>query len=90
VDSIRGSPETPQTPFRGSMILGTSTIVRGQSPAPSAMVYGKADRRWERRKRLPVDVFGQDRSENGLAWLVGSNHCGPPYRLRHFNPYQPA
>src|ERR1700730_5285969 len=24
VDSIRGSPETPQTPFRGSMILGTS------------------------------------------------------------------
>jgi hypothetical protein len=23
VDSIRGSPETPQTPFRGSMILGT-------------------------------------------------------------------
>jgi hypothetical protein len=23
-----------------------------------------------------IDVFGQDRSENGLAWLVGSSHCG--------------
>ena len=39
---------------------------------------GEPDRRWERRERLPVDLFGQDRSENGLAWLVGSHHWGPP------------
>src|SRR5450432_1205635 len=40
----------------------------------------KADRRWERWEWLPVDVLGQDRSENGLAWLVGSNHCVAFYR----------
>jgi len=40
---------------------------------------GETNRRWERGERLLVDVFGQDRFENGLAWLVGSNHCGPPY-----------
>jgi hypothetical protein len=35
---------------------------------------GKADRRWERRERLPFDVFGQDRFENGLARLVSSDY----------------
>jgi hypothetical protein len=38
----------------------------------------EAGGRWERRERLPLDVFRQDRSENGFAWLMGSNHCGPP------------
>ena len=41
--------------------------------------HGQSGRRRERRERLPVDVFRQDRSENGLAWLVRSRHCGPPY-----------
>ena len=40
---------------------------------------GEADRRWERRERLPLDIFGQHRSENGFARLVGSNHRGSPY-----------
>jgi hypothetical protein len=39
---------------------------------------GEARGRRERRERLPLDVFRQDRSENGFAWLMGSNHCGPP------------
>jgi len=30
----------------------------------------EADRRWERREGLPVNVFGQDRFENVLAWLM--------------------
>ena len=25
---------------------------------------GQPDRRWERRERLPIDIFGQDRFEN--------------------------
>jgi hypothetical protein len=40
---------------------------------------GESDGRWERRERFPVDVFGQDRSENSFVWLVGSNYCDPPY-----------
>jgi hypothetical protein len=40
---------------------------------------GEPDGRWERRERFPVDVFGQDRSENSFVWLVGSNHFGPLY-----------
>src|SRR5947207_11201458 len=39
---------------------------------------GEVDRRRERRERLPLDVFRQDRPENGLTALVGSNHCGLP------------
>src|SRR6516225_675380 len=35
---------------------------------------GQSDRRWERRERLPVDLFRQDGSENALVWLMGSNH----------------
>ncbi len=35
---------------------------------------GQPGRRRERRERLPVDVFGQDSPENGLAGLVGSAH----------------
>src|SRR5215471_62872 len=35
---------------------------------------GKAHRWWKRRKRLPVDVFRQDRSENRLAWLMLAGH----------------
>src|SRR2546422_1557630 len=31
----------------------------------------------------------QDRSENGLTWLVGSNHCGPPY-LNAATPRSPG
>ena len=53
-------------------------VKRQKNDAADAEAICEADRRWERRERLPVDVFGQDRSENGLAWLVGSNHCGPP------------
>ena len=34
---------------------------------------GEAGQRWKRRERLPVDILGQDCSENGLAWLMGSN-----------------
>jgi hypothetical protein len=34
----------------------------------------EANRRRECRKRLPADVVGQDRSKNGLAWPVSSNH----------------
>ena len=30
-----------------------------------------------------VDVFQQNRSENGLARLVVSNHCGPPSISHH-------
>src|SRR5207253_6523185 len=41
----------------------------------------EANRRWKRREWLPVNVFGQDRCENRLAWLVGSNHYGPPFLL---------
>ena len=37
----------------------------------------------KRRERLPVDVFRQNRSENGFAWLVISNHCGPPSISHH-------
>ena len=37
---------------------------------------GEADRGRERREWLPVDLFGQDRSENGMARLVSTNHCG--------------
>src|ERR1700676_3308034 len=33
----------------------------------------QADRRWERREGLPVDVFGQNRFENVLAWLMRCN-----------------
>src|SRR4029077_456336 len=36
---------------------------------------GEADRRWECGERLPVDIFGEDRSKKSLAWLVGSNHA---------------
>ena len=32
----------------------------------------QAYRRWERREGLPVDVFGQDRFENVLAWLIAA------------------
>jgi hypothetical protein len=32
----------------------------------------------EQWQRLPVNVFGQERFENGLARLVHSDHCGPP------------
>jgi hypothetical protein len=35
--------------------------------------HGQSGRRRERRERLPVDVFRQNRSENGFAWLVVSN-----------------
>jgi hypothetical protein len=35
----------------------------------------QADRRWERREGLPVDVFGQNRFENVLAWLMRCNHA---------------
>ena len=44
---------------------------------------GEARRRREGRERLPVDVFGQDRSENSLAWLVGSkpSAVAPPEML---------
>src|SRR5208283_3209958 len=34
----------------------------------------QADRRWKRREGFPVDVFGQDRFENVLAWLMCCNH----------------
>src|ERR1700728_156363 len=34
----------------------------------------QADRMWERREGLPVDVFGQDRFENVLTWLMRCNH----------------
>ncbi len=34
----------------------------------------QADRRWERREGLPVYVLGKYRFENGLAWLMDSNH----------------
>jgi len=40
----------------------------------------------ERREWPPVDVVGQDRSENGLAWLVGSNHLQSSLRLLHEAP----
>jgi len=33
----------------------------------------QADRRWKGGEGLPVDVFGQDRSENFLALMVRSN-----------------
>jgi hypothetical protein len=35
--------------------------------------------RWERREWLPVDLFRQNRSENGFVWLMGLNHCDPPH-----------
>jgi hypothetical protein len=35
---------------------------------------GKAHCWWKRRKRLPVDVFGQDRSENRLVRLMLAGH----------------
>jgi hypothetical protein len=31
---------------------------------------GEPDSRWERRKRLPIDIFGQDGLENLLPMLV--------------------
>src|SRR5215467_6445292 len=34
----------------------------------------KAHRWWKRRKRLPVDVFRQDRSEHRLVWLMLAGH----------------
>jgi len=37
--------------------------------------HGKAHRRWKRRKGLPVDIFGQDRSENRLVRLQ-AGHIG--------------
>jgi hypothetical protein len=40
--------------------------------------HGQTCRRRERRERLPVDIFRQDRSENGFAGLVGSGHSGLP------------
>jgi hypothetical protein len=36
---------------------------------------GQPDRRRKGRERLLIDVFRQDRSEIGLAWLVRSNHA---------------
>jgi hypothetical protein len=33
----------------------------------------QADRRWKRREGFPVDVFGQDRFENALDWLMRCN-----------------
>jgi len=36
----------------------------------------KAHRRWKRRKGLPVDIFGQDRSENRLVRLMRAGHVG--------------
>src|SRR3984957_1432268 len=44
---------------------------------------GEPDRRWKRRKRLPVDVFREDRSESGFARLVSSNHRCPPANPVH-------
>ena len=35
----------------------------------------QANRRRERREWLPIEVFGQDRSENVLAWLVRSKRA---------------
>ena len=35
---------------------------------------GEANRGRERRERLPFDALRPDRSENGLVWLVGSDH----------------
>ena len=40
---------------------------------------GKAHRRWNRRKGLPGDVFGQDRSESGLVGLMRAGHVGHRY-----------
>jgi hypothetical protein len=37
---------------------------------------GKTHRRWKGRKWLPVDVFRQDRFEDGLAWLMQAGHIG--------------
>jgi hypothetical protein len=45
---------------------------------------GNADRRRERRERLPVDLFGRYRFENGFTWLVISNHCSAPIISHHF------
>jgi hypothetical protein len=30
---------------------------------------------WKGRERLPVDILGQDRSENSFPWLMDSNHA---------------
>src|SRR5262249_53423461 len=38
----------------------------------------------ERRERVPLDVFRQDRSELGLARLVESCHRGTPSSLMNF------
>ncbi len=35
--------------------------------------YGQPDRRWERRERLPLNVFGKDRSESVLTELVSKS-----------------
>src|SRR5262249_33377984 len=40
--------------------------------------HGQSGRRWERRKRLPVDLFRQNRFENSFAWLMCLSHCDPP------------
>src|SRR3984885_904984 len=37
---------------------------------------GEADRWRERRERLPVDIFRQDRPENGLTGLMVTDHSG--------------
>ena len=42
---------------------------------------GKTHRRWKGRKWLPVDIFRQDRSENGLAGVMRAGHVG--LRVRH-------
>src|SRR5882757_3848079 len=31
--------------------------------------HGESGRGWKGRKRLPLDIFGQNRSEGGFAWL---------------------
>ena len=40
--------------------------------------HGQSGPRRKRRKRLPVNVFRENRFENGFAWLVVSNHYSAP------------
>src|SRR5882757_1287069 len=52
--------------------------------------HREPNRRRERRERLPVDVFRQDRSESVFTRLVNTNHRASPYLSALVDRYQRA
>src|SRR5262249_17539102 len=74
VDAILGVLMRHEFHARGH--LDPDHVRSGLSGFPNKT--GRSGRRRECRERLPVDVFWQNRSENGFAWLVVTNHCASP------------